>query len=232
MSRRCRCDGGLSRQARRPRSATPIRPQARALESRPRQSSRTANFTAFGLQRTEWWVQPVSATSLICDVLKGPMMARTGRPGLSPEQKTELWQRWKAGETLSDIGRALGGHWASPRPRCSALSQQRVVLRRCPGHAIRARSVCWSERRSRAVSLKAAPSASLAEIWDGRCPRSAVKLPVMAGAGPVEPPGLRNVRRTAPAVPSPASWHSTRPCANWLPQSCRGNGRHSRSPGG
>jgi hypothetical protein len=40
-------------------------------------------------------------------------MARTGRPGLSHEQKTELWQRWKAGETLSNIGRALGKHAAS-----------------------------------------------------------------------------------------------------------------------
>lgn len=35
-------------------------------------------------------------------------MARTGRPGLSHDQKAELWRRWKVGETLSDIGRALG----------------------------------------------------------------------------------------------------------------------------
>ena len=40
-------------------------------------------------------------------------MARTGRPGVSQEQKAELWRRWKAGETLSDIGRALGKHAAS-----------------------------------------------------------------------------------------------------------------------
>jgi len=40
-------------------------------------------------------------------------MARMGRPGLSDSQKTELWQRWKAGESLSDIGRALGKHAAS-----------------------------------------------------------------------------------------------------------------------
>lgn len=40
-------------------------------------------------------------------------MARTGRPGLWHEQRAELWQRWKAGETLSDIGRALGKHAAS-----------------------------------------------------------------------------------------------------------------------
>ena len=40
-------------------------------------------------------------------------MARMGRPGLSDCQKSELWQRWKAGESLSDIGRALGKHAAS-----------------------------------------------------------------------------------------------------------------------
>lgn len=40
-------------------------------------------------------------------------MSRTGRPGLSHEQKGELWRRWKAGETLRDIGRALGKHAAS-----------------------------------------------------------------------------------------------------------------------
>ena len=40
-------------------------------------------------------------------------MARTGRLGLSHEQKDELWCRLKAGETLSDIGRALGKHAAS-----------------------------------------------------------------------------------------------------------------------
>jgi IS30 family transposase len=32
---------------------------------------------------------------------------------LSQEQKVELWRRWKAGETLSEIGRALGKHAAS-----------------------------------------------------------------------------------------------------------------------
>ena len=40
-------------------------------------------------------------------------MPHTGRPGLSAEQKLELWTRWKNGESLSDIGRALGKHAAS-----------------------------------------------------------------------------------------------------------------------
>ena len=35
-------------------------------------------------------------------------MWQRGRPGLSPDQKRELWRRWKAGESLSEIGRALG----------------------------------------------------------------------------------------------------------------------------
>src|SRR6476469_11167010 len=30
-------------------------------------------------------------------------MAQMGRPGLSRQQKVELWARWKAGQSLSDI---------------------------------------------------------------------------------------------------------------------------------
>ncbi len=40
-------------------------------------------------------------------------MTRMGRPGLSAEQKRELWTRWKEGWSLSDIGRALGKHAGS-----------------------------------------------------------------------------------------------------------------------
>jgi IS30 family transposase len=40
-------------------------------------------------------------------------MARVGRPGMSDAQKQELWRLWRAGESLSDIGRALGKFPAS-----------------------------------------------------------------------------------------------------------------------
>lgn len=40
-------------------------------------------------------------------------MKQMGRPGLSATQKAELWQRWKCGQSLSDIGRALGKHAGS-----------------------------------------------------------------------------------------------------------------------
>jgi transposase, IS30 family len=40
-------------------------------------------------------------------------MAQIGRPGLSTSEKAELWKRWKEGQTLSEIGRALGKHTGS-----------------------------------------------------------------------------------------------------------------------
>ena len=35
-------------------------------------------------------------------------MVRTRGPRLTPAQKTEVWRRWRQGESLSAIGRALG----------------------------------------------------------------------------------------------------------------------------
>jgi IS30 family transposase len=38
---------------------------------------------------------------------------RAQRRGLTEEQRSELWQRWRAGQTLLEIGAALGKHHAS-----------------------------------------------------------------------------------------------------------------------
>jgi IS30 family transposase len=35
-------------------------------------------------------------------------MAKTGRPGLSESQLAEFWQQWRAGQSMSGIGQALG----------------------------------------------------------------------------------------------------------------------------
>jgi DNA-binding CsgD family transcriptional regulator len=40
-------------------------------------------------------------------------MAQMGRPGLSSEQKLELWRRWKDGQSLTAIGIVLGKHAGS-----------------------------------------------------------------------------------------------------------------------
>jgi len=39
-------------------------------------------------------------------------MAQIGRPGLTAAQKRELWQRWREGQSLSEIGRALDNRHA------------------------------------------------------------------------------------------------------------------------
>jgi hypothetical protein len=55
-------------------------------------------------------------------------MAQIGRPGLSAERKAELWERWKNGQSLSEIGSALGKH---------AASIFGVVARRVASHRLR-----------------------------------------------------------------------------------------------
>lgn len=40
-------------------------------------------------------------------------MAHVGRPGMTETQKDEVWRRWRTGESLSDIGRAVGKFPAS-----------------------------------------------------------------------------------------------------------------------
>ncbi len=40
-------------------------------------------------------------------------MTQLGRPGLSTSQKVAVWEQWKIGQSLSDIGRALGKHAGS-----------------------------------------------------------------------------------------------------------------------
>jgi hypothetical protein len=40
--------------------------------------------------------------------LKVVFMTRGKRDRLSAEQRTDMWRRWKAGESLHEIGRAFG----------------------------------------------------------------------------------------------------------------------------
>ena len=47
-------------------------------------------------------------------------MTQIRRASLSAAQKTELWQRWKSGQSLSDIGRALSKHAGSVHTILSA----------------------------------------------------------------------------------------------------------------
>ena len=53
-------------------------------------------------------VRPVNATSEVERAPEVWRVSKIGRPGMSDAQKREVWQRWKQGQSLSEIGRALG----------------------------------------------------------------------------------------------------------------------------
>src|ERR1039458_750828 len=59
-----------------------------------------------------WRSQPVGATpSDMNSFSKVVFMAQGKRNRLSTEQRIDMWRRWKAGESLHEIGRAFGkGH--------------------------------------------------------------------------------------------------------------------------
>lgn len=99
-------------------------------------------------------------------------MPRTGRPGLSAQQKKELWIRWKDGQSLSEIGRALGKHAGSihgvlsahggitPRERCRRPDALTVAEREEISRSLAA----GCSLRSIATQLGRAPSTICREI--------------------------------------------------------------------
>ena len=56
-------------------------------------------------QCTTTWFRPRWRTSRLGGRL---VMAQVGRPGMTETQKDEVWRLWRTGESLSDIGRAVG----------------------------------------------------------------------------------------------------------------------------
>jgi len=75
-----------------------------------------------------------------------------GRPGLSSAQKAELWQRWKSGQSLSDIGRALGKHAGSVH---GVLSANGGILPATRCRSSRSLSLAEREEISRGIAVGA-----------------------------------------------------------------------------
>src|ERR671916_840550 len=95
-------------------------------------------------------------------------MARLGRPGMSDERKNELWERWRAGESVSEVSRVMnkpagvGVHDPAREGRRVFASTRR-----------RASHLTLEEReRSRAGSPGVSRSARSPGGWGGRCRRS------------------------------------------------------------
>src|SRR5258705_10546885 len=55
-----------------------------------------------------WWSQPVDATLYLKGEMECALMDRRFHRGFTAAEKTELWDRWKRGESLKAIGRAFG----------------------------------------------------------------------------------------------------------------------------
>jgi transposase, IS30 family len=85
-------------------------------------------------------------------------MIERKRGGLSAEQKVDLWSRWKAGQSLHEIGRALG--------KDHVVIQ--FLLARHGGIAPAARR--RSRRRSHWQSAKTSPAESPAAARCGSSP--------------------------------------------------------------
>jgi transposase, IS30 family len=94
------------------------------------------------------------------------------RWGLSADQKRELWQRWKAGQSLTEIGRALGKHSSSihfvVRPHGGFLprtrSRRRSALTLFEREEISRGLAQGSSLRAIAASLGRAPSTVSREV--------------------------------------------------------------------
>jgi hypothetical protein len=56
----------------------------------------------------EWWSRPVDATLCLEGEMECGLTAHKFHRGLTASEKTELWDRWKRGESLKAIGRAFG----------------------------------------------------------------------------------------------------------------------------
>src|SRR5712691_3892683 len=54
------------------------------------------------------WSQPVDATLYLKGEMECALMGRRFHRGFTAVEKTESWDRWKRGETLKAIGRAVG----------------------------------------------------------------------------------------------------------------------------
>jgi hypothetical protein len=80
------------------------------------------------------WSQPVDATLYLKGEMEWALMGQRFHRGFTAAEKTELWDRWKRGESLKAIGRAFGENrvQASRRevPKSCGSALLRVLLHR------------------------------------------------------------------------------------------------------
>src|SRR5450755_1477448 len=104
-------------------------------------------------------------------------MGQGKRNGLSTEQRIEMWRRWKAGESLHEIGRAFGKGHGSIR---FVLKQRGGIVP--PARRRSVRTLALAERED--ISRGIASGLSIREIASGlRRPVSTVSREVSRHGG-------------------------------------------------
>jgi IS30 family transposase len=94
-------------------------------------------------------------------------MVQIGRPRLSFAQKKELWRRWKQGQSLSEIARALGKHAGSIH---GVLQANGGIVPLPRSRGVRVLSLSDREEISRGLAQAASIRTITAQI--GRAPSS------------------------------------------------------------
>ncbi len=155
-------------------------------------------------------------------------MAQMGRPGLSAGEKKELWRRWKDGQTLSEIGIALGKHAGSVHGVLRARGGIAPVTR-----SRAARSLSSADREEISRGLVAGLSLrKIAEQLERAPSTVSGSLHVMGGGtniGLLRPTSEAGSRR---CVPSHVTWPGTIAYAASLRPNSRTTGPRNRLRGG
>lgn len=129
-------------------------------------------------------------------------MGRRQRIYCSAAQRSEIWDRWQAGQPMSSIGRRFDRDSSS----FSRSYRRLAVSARRIGVVPSERLVCLKGRRFLVGSACAVPCGRSRVIWDDPLQPSAVKSSAMVGliaieqAGPIRLPGIDR------GYPSSANW--------------------------
>jgi IS30 family transposase len=128
-------------------------------------------------------------------------VTQMGRRGLSASQKENMWLRWKSGESLSDIGRALGKHPASIQGTIRVRGGIVPLPRKRSS-----RTLSWEDREEISRGIAAGKSMRVIALSVGRA-ASTVSREIARNGG---------VRHYRASNADEAAWHRAR-----RPKPCR-----------
>jgi hypothetical protein len=146
----------------------------------------------------------------------------------STAQRTEIWNRWKAGESMSSIGRRVDRESSS----VFSVLRRRAASNLQTGDGRHGRSAWASARTTPGGSASATHCARSLGCWGGRPRRSAARFCATADRNAIARQALNKRPGTGPCVRNAASWLAAPPWRGQYRPSCGGTGRPSRSPAG